>query len=274
MKKKWIVFLYIPVILAAIGLLVYNYFTKGILTSAQIIRSLIIVIGAVLGMAKVLSGGKSTIPGTQKALYSKAYSGQIGTAFASMPKEEKLFYRALDDLNKQKYSSAIKRLSSLEESCRGTAEQRAITFFLGRNYQRAGDIHKAVSYYESCIHMGGHASAAANLADCYSALGNLDKEWENLLLSVKMDPTYVNGFNNIGHFLIRMGEYEEAIPPLQEAHRLNGKLTQALSGLAVCYAMTDQKELYEKTLHMMVALGENGKYVKDFIRSLEPPFEV
>ena len=71
-----------------------------------------------------------------------------------------------------------------------------------------------------------------------------------------------------------MGNYEQAIEPLQQAHRLNSKLPAALSGLAVCYAMCNEKELYQKALHMIVALGEKTEYIKEFIRSLEPPFEV
>ena len=274
MKKKWIILLYAIVILAALGISAYEYHTKQTLDKNNLIRTLLIIAGAVSGMIKTLNRGKGAVPGTKKAVYSKAYKEQIGTAFVSYPKEEKLFYRALDDFNKQNFSAAVKKLLTLEEACRGTAEQRAITFFIGRNYQRAGEYEKALPYYERCVNMGGHASAAANLADCYSELGDLDKEWDNLLRAVRMDPTYVNGHNNIGQFLIRMGEYEEAIPPLLEAHRLNGNLPQALSGLAVCYAMTDRKEQYEKAMHMLVALGENGNYIKEFIRSLEPPFEV
>lgn len=274
MKKKWIILLYSLVILAALGASAYEYYTKGALDKSNLIRTILIVAGAVLGMIKNLNRTGSRIPVNKKALYRQAYSPQIGNAFTTLPKEEKLFYRALDDLNNQKFAAAVKKLESLNETCRATAEQRAISFFLGRNYQRMKDYDNAIKAYERCLTMGGPAHAANNLADCYSALGNLDKEWEYLLRSVQIDPEYAAGHNNIGQFLIRMGEYEEAIAPLQEAHRLNSKLTPALSGLAICYAMTDQKELYEKAIHMMVALGDKGTDTKEFIRSLDPPFEI
>ena len=274
MKKKWIIALYIMVILAAVGASVYEYCTKGALNSSNLLRTCIIVIGAILGMVKTVTRGRNPYIGNKKALYEKAYSAQIGAAFSSMPKEGKVFYRALDDFNNDKFSASLKKLLQLEESCRGGAEQRALTFFIARNYERLKDFENAVKYYERCLVLGGPPQAANNLASCYSILGNLDKEYENLVRAVRMDPQYINGQNNLGQFLIRMGEYESAIPPLQEAHRLNSNLIPPLSGLAVCYAMTDQKDLYEKAIHRMVALGSDGKDTKDFIRSLEPPFEV
>ncbi len=274
MKKKWIILLYSLVILAALGASAYEFHTKGTVDNGNLVRTLLIILGAVVGMCKTRPGRRSKFVRNQVALFEKAYASQIGNAFTNMPKERKLFFRSLGDFNSDKYDAALKKLEQLNESCRGMAEQRAISFFLGRNYEGIGDYSSAITSYEQCLRMGGDSAAANNLATCYSKMGNLEKQWENLLLSVQIDPKYANGHNNIGQFLIRVGEYENAIAPLQEAHRLNANLRPALSGLAICFAMTDQKENYEKALHMLVALGDSGEATKSFIRSLDPPFEV
>lgn len=272
MKKSWIIALYAMVILAAVALLVYEIYDTGSISTAKLLRSGIIVLGAVLGIGKTVNGKRRKVFVNKTAVFDKAYEKEIGNAFRSMPKERKQFDKALADMNNDKNEAAIKTLSALEENCRGVAEQRALTFFIGRNYEKLHEFEEAKTYYERCLRMGGNEKAANNLATCYQHLGDLDKEWESLQLAVHLNPQYANGYNNMGQFLIRMGEYEEAIGPLQEAHRLNSTLSIPLAGLAICYAMIDEKENYEKSLRQAVTLGYNGAELKEFIRSLEPPF--
>ena len=273
MKKKWIILLYLAVILASVGAAIYEFFAKGALDQSNLTRTVLIAAGAILGMMKSLKRDKLSFIKKQE-VYDKTYGTHIGTAFSTMPKEKKQLYRSLDDFNADKYTSAIKKLESLYESCRALPEQRVISFFLGLNFDRMGEYDRARPHYERCLSLGGDASAANNLASCYAELGNLDKQWENLLLSVRIDPNYATGYNNIGQFLIKVGEYEQAIEPLQEAYRLDSRMGSALSGLAICYAMTEQKELYDKAIQRMVGMGKDPTNTKEFIRRLDPLFEV
>ena len=206
MKKKWIILLYGIVIAAALAMTAYEYFAKGAFNEKSLISMGVIVLSAILGIIRVSSSKRKPGIVNKTAVYSKAYEKQIGNAFATMPKERKVFFKSLDDLNQGKHQATVKKLLKLDEECRGVAEQRAISFFLGRNYEKLWEFEKAIQQYERCLSMGGDAKAANNLA--------------------------------------------------------------------TCFAMTDRQEDYHKALHMAVTLGYNGRELKEFIRSLDPPFEV
>lgn len=51
--------------------------------------------------------------------------------FRDMPKEEQCFFRALDDYQKGNSAGVVKKLTALNEKCRGSAEQCPIQLFLG-----------------------------------------------------------------------------------------------------------------------------------------------
>ena len=61
-KKKWIIFLYVLVMLSAPAILAYEYYQNGSLEPSHLIRSGLILVGAVLGMVKTLNRvGKSYV---------------------------------------------------------------------------------------------------------------------------------------------------------------------------------------------------------------------
>lgn len=266
--------LYALVILASLAWAGYEFYTDGNLKVSSILRCIAIVGGASLGIFKTLTGRRRTVVVNKDAVYRKAYDKQIGNAFSTLPKEQKRFYHALDLYNNKEYKASLAILEKLDEECRCAAEQKAIAFFLGRNLERLKDFETALSYYEKSLRISEDAKSANNIASCYMYLGDPEKEFEYLNRCVRIDPNYATGYNNLGQFLIRMAEYEEAIAPLQRAHQLDGNLTYALSGLAVCYAMLGDRTNYEKYYRMAVTLGYNGKELKEYILSLEPTMEI
>ena len=123
MKKKWIILLYSLVMAAAVGASIYEFYRKGSLDQSNLTRTILIVAGALLGMVKNLNRNKVSFAKKQE-LYEKTYASHIGNAFSNMPKEKKAFFRSLDDFNDDKYTSAIKKLEALNESCRALSEQQ------------------------------------------------------------------------------------------------------------------------------------------------------
>ncbi len=273
-QEKWIVALYALVILASLAWAGYEFYTDGSLKVSSILRCFAIVGGASLGIFKTLTGRRRTVVVNKDAVYRKVYDKQIGNAFSTLPKEQKRFYHALDLYNNKEYKASLAILEKLDEECRCAAEQKAIAFFLGRNLERLKDFETALSYYEKSLRISEDAKSANNIASCYMYLGDPEKEYEYLNRCVRIDPNYATGYNNLGQFLIRMAEYEEAIAPLQRAHQLDGNLSYAPSGLAVCYAMLGDRANYEKSYRMAVTLGYNGKELKEYILSLEPTMEL
>ena len=275
MKKKWIILLYLIVILGVVGLLAYEYYTDGSVDRSSLTRCIIIVTGAVLGMIKALTNRGSRGIATNKAeVYEKEYGRIIGKGFTDMPKERKLFYAALDDLNKDNYSASVKKLLKLEKVCCASAEQMPICHFLGWNMELLRDPYRAIPYYERALRISLNELTTQNMATCYRAIGNAEKELEYLELSIRANPSYAIAHNNLGHYWIRMGEYADAIPHLEKAHSLDAKLVNALSGLAICHSMVGNFDESEKAYRMAVTLGYDGDKLKRFIHSLEPPIEV
>ncbi len=94
MKKKWIILPYSLVILGALGLLVYDYLNKGSLDKGNLTRSLLIVAGAVAGMAKTLTGRKKTFGASNHSLYEKAI--RMMAALGNNGADTKEFIRSLN----------------------------------------------------------------------------------------------------------------------------------------------------------------------------------
>lgn len=273
-QEKWIIALYVLVILASLAWAGYEFYTDRTLKTSSIIRLLAIVAGAVLGIVKTVTGKRRKVVVNKDEVYRKAYAMQIGRAFETLPKEKKQFYRALDLYNNDDCNASITILEKLDEECRSASEQKAISFFLAVNYDELRDYETAKTYYEKSLRISEDAKSANNLAFCYKHLGDSKKELEYLSRAIRIDGDYAMGYNNLGQFWIRMAEYEAAIPYLHKAHQLDGTLKYALSGLAICYAMLGDRENYEKAYRMAVTLGYDGKRLKEYIRSLEPLMEI
>ncbi len=273
-QEKWIVALYVLVILASLAWAGYEFYADGTLKTSSIVRLVAIVAGAVLGIFKTVTGRRKKIVVNKDEVYHKLYAKQIGNAFSTLPKEKKQFYHALDLYNNNENSASVKILEQLDEQCRCAAEQKAIAFFLGVNYDEMEDYETAKTFYEKSLRISEDARSANNLSTCYHQLGDFEKEFEFLNKAIHLEPNDAICVSNMGQFMIRMAEYEEALPYLHKAHQLDGKLRPALSGMAICYAMLGERENYEKAYRMAVTLGYDGKRLKDYIRSLEPTMEI
>lgn len=273
-QEKWIVALYALVITASLAWAGYEFYRDRTLQMNTLIRTLAVVAGAALGIFKTLTGRRRTVVVNKEETYRKLFAKQIGNAFTTLPKEKKQFFQALSLLDNGEYRASVKILEQLDEQCRCAAEQKAIAFFLARNYEKMDEFEAARAYYEKSLRISEDARSANNLATCYMYLGDPEKEYECLNRAIRIEPSYAIGQNNMGQFLIRMAEYEEAVPYLHKAHQLDAKMTYALSGLATCYAMLGDRENYEKFYRMAVTLGYDGKRLKQYIRDLEPTMEI
>ena len=116
MKKKqqrWIVALYVVVILGSLAWGGYEIYADGTLKTTSIIRCVAIIAGAVLGIFKTLTGHRRTVVVNKDAVYRKAYDKQIGRAFTTLPKEQKQFYHALDLYNNKEYKASLSVLENI-----------------------------------------------------------------------------------------------------------------------------------------------------------------
>jgi tetratricopeptide (TPR) repeat protein len=77
--------------------------------------------------------------------------------------------------------------------------------------QMEGRLDDAIENYKISIDLYPTPEAYTYLGWTYSFLGKLDDAIEECKKAIELDPDYGNPYNDIGSYLIQMGEYDEAI---------------------------------------------------------------
>jgi len=83
--------------------------------------------------------------------------------------------------------------------------------------QMQGDLEGAIAYYTKSIDLYPTAEAYTFRGWTYSFMGKLDEAIEECHKAIAVDPDFGNPYNDIGAYLIQMGQLEEAIPWLEKA---------------------------------------------------------
>jgi Tfp pilus assembly protein PilF len=83
--------------------------------------------------------------------------------------------------------------------------------------QMQGDLELAEQMYKRSIEMHPTAEAHTYLGWTYHFQGKVDEAIEECKKAIKIDPGFGNPYNDIGAYLIGRGEYDKAIPWLEQA---------------------------------------------------------
>ena len=84
-------------------------------------------------------------------------------------------------------------------------------------FQMASDFDSAEEYYRKSIDVYPTAEAYTFLGWTNSFQGKLDEAIAQCKKAIEIDPDFGNPYNDIGAYLIELGEYDEAIPWLEKA---------------------------------------------------------
>jgi Tfp pilus assembly protein PilF len=82
-----------------------------------------------------------------------------------------------------------------------------------------GELELAVSLYKRSIELHPTAEAYTYLGWAYRFQGKVEKAIEECKKAIATDPSLGNPYNDIGAYLIELGQPEEAIPWLEQATR-------------------------------------------------------
>jgi Tfp pilus assembly protein PilF len=85
--------------------------------------------------------------------------------------------------------------------------------------QQAGDLNTAIQLYKASIAEHPTAEAHTFLGWTYSHLGRFDDAIAECKTAISVDPDFGNPYNDIGSYLVHLGQLEEAIPWLEQAKR-------------------------------------------------------
>lgn len=129
-------------------------------------------------------------------------------------------------------------------------------------FQMDGNYEEAVRNYKLSIEFFPTAEAHTFLGWAYSFLGDLDRAIDECKLAIEIDTDYGNPYNDIGSYLIQLGNYDEAITWLEMA--LKAKRYESYH-----YAHLNMGRAYELKGLWFEALEEYKTAMK-----LEPKYEL
>ena len=255
------------VIAAAAGLMAYEIFIQKNLDSDSVVRCILIIVGAVLGMLKPAKKAPAV---NKKTLYQKAYSDFIQNPFAEDPKLEKKFYDAVHDYNRNKPSAAIAKLEKLRKECQRSGDLYSVTVFTALSLDDMGQYQKAIKQYDAALHIRPCSTLYSNMGLCYTRLGDYGASETACLNAIKVDENNAFAWNNLCTLYFRQGDYAQALDYAEQAIEIDSKMPQALSAAAICCALLGEQEDYERYYRQAVSVGYDGQKIKNAIRSLDP----
>ena len=270
MKKALPYILYGIVILGAGGLLIYQGLIAKTLESGNLVKGLLIIAAAVVGMLK---SGRRTPAVNKKAAYQKAYAEYIGNAFSDDPKLEKQFYSAVDDYNQNRPAAGVKKLEKLRPQCQRSTELRAVTVFTALCLDDMGLYEQAIAQYDAALRIHPTSSLYSNMGLAYMRLGQLEKAEEAYRNAIRCDEKNAFAWNNLSTLYFRQGDYAQALEYAKSAIAINSQMPQALGCAAVCCALLGSEEEYRSYYRQAVSAGYDGNKIKNTIAALNPEAE-
>lgn len=133
-------------------------------------------------------------------------------------------------------------------------------FQLAYSHQMKGELAQAIDLYQQSIAVYPTAEAHTFLGWTYSFQNRYDEAIAECRRAIAVDPAFGNPYNDIGAYLIEMGQHREAIPWLEQA-------TRAARYESYCYPHYNLGRVYEKLRQWgkavecyRAALGHNSGY--------------
>lgn len=255
------------VIAAATGLIAYEILIQKHIESRNLIRCILIIVGAVLAMLKP---SKKTPAVNKKALYQKAYSQFIQNPFTDEPKLEKKFYDAVHDYNRNKPSSGLAKLETLRKECQRSGDLYSVTVFTALCLDDMGQFRDAIRHYDAATRIRPCTTLYSNMGLCYQRIGDYEASEAAYLNAIKADEKNAFAWNNLSALYFRRGEYAQTLDYAEQAVKIDPKMPQALATAAVCCALLDEQDDYEHYYRQAVSAGYDGQKIKNTIRSMDP----
>jgi tetratricopeptide (TPR) repeat protein len=96
-------------------------------------------------------------------------------------------------------------------------QQAVILIKQAYRQQMQGRLGEALELYERSLSLHPTAEAHTYIGWTYSMMGRYDDAIEQCELAIEVDPSFGNPYNDIGAYLIELGEWSEAIPWFEKA---------------------------------------------------------
>lgn len=135
-------------------------------------------------------------------------------------------------------------------------ERAAALFHQAYRAQMNDALDEAVRLYQASIDLYPTAEAHTFLGWTYSYQDRLDEAIAECRKAIAVDPEFGNPYNDIGAYLMRKGQVDEAIPWFQRA-------LEAPRYESYCFPHTNLGRAYELKRYWIRALAEYGLAVRE-----------
>jgi tetratricopeptide (TPR) repeat protein len=105
---------------------------------------------------------------------------------------------------------------------------------LASMHRRSEAYVEAIIAYQRAIELRPHAWSYAGLGACYYELGQYEKALPNLQQALSLDPNYGDAYALMGWVHVQLDQCDQAVPMFQQALSLDPDLEEAQAGLAEC----------------------------------------
>ena len=100
----------------------------------------------------------------------------------------------------------------------GVLKQQALELWMhGQQHHLRGDLERAIELYTTSLELYPTAEAYTFRGWAYSFQGRVDEAIEECKKAIAVDSTFGNPYNDIGSYLVKKGQPDEAIEWLEKA---------------------------------------------------------
>jgi Tfp pilus assembly protein PilF len=143
-----------------------------------------------------------------------------------------------------------------------TAREQAERYF-ARAYeaQMKGDLDAAIALYRKSIEAVPTAEAHTFLGWTYSFKGDYGAAIRECRTAIEIDPEFGNPYNDIGSYLIKLGQLDDAIPWLRRAMAARRYEPRHYPHVNLARVFARQGKVHEAIAELKQALGIEPGYV-------------
>lgn len=207
-----------------------------------------------------------------RAAYEKYYADELTGAFTAEEQKRKQLVYAYGLHHEKRYAEALEPLQSLLRRSRTPEDRRAVLLAMALCLNALGHPEQAEQFYQALLRIAPDCTTArSNLGLLLMRQGRYHEAEAQLRHTVSLDRTNAHAWLNLGVLHLRRGQYELAIPPLEEAANRNGKLFNACTALARCYAGLENWEEAKRWADLAVSRGQD---FDDMDRAIQRTWEI
>ena len=209
MKKILLRVFLILIILAVIGLYIYDYTVNDVPPTKNLFRGCSVICLCIAAFIRTFqTRGRNSLD-----FFEKQYEEILGRAFIDQPFWRKKLLCAVRLYNEDNHGKALKYLTDLKQKTQTAEDDYAVDLFAALCFTDLEIYEQAIHIYQHLISKGNANSRIfSNLGHVQMQIGEHKEALRNYELALDYDRTNAYAYNNIAQAYFQMHEFDNAIP--------------------------------------------------------------